>query len=204
MTYRTTNNDQRMRQRLALEAARIMAEEGVGDYHLAKRKAAARLGAAGSHSLPRNDEIQQALEEYLRLFKADSQPTILKKLRQTAAQAMRLLQQFNPRLVGSVLNGTASGHSNINLHVFADSPKDVILFLMGKRIPYECAEKRLFLTGDHQENYPLYYFTVQDVLIEMIVFEVDDIRQAPRSPLDGHPMKRATLATVEDLCRAAL
>ena len=84
MTSHPSNNAQRMRQRLALEAARIMAEEGVNDYHLAKRKAAVRLGVAGSRNsprnLPRNDEIQQALEEYLRLFKANSQPATLKKL----------------------------------------------------------------------------------------------------------------------------
>ena len=203
MTSHPSNNAQRMRQRLALEAARIMAEEGVNDYHLAKRKAAVRLGAAGSRNsprnLPRNDEIQQALEEYLRLFKANSQPATLKKLRQTAAQMMRLLQQFNPRLVGSVLSGTASAHSNINLHIFAATPKDVILFLIHQRIPYECAEKQLTLMDGSQASYPAYHFTAQDVLIEVIVFDVDDIRQAPRSPTDGHSMKRASLAAVENL-----
>jgi len=197
------NSDKRMRQQLAMEAARIMAEEGVNDYHFAKRKAATRLGATGSrnssHNLPRNDEIQQALEEYLRLFKADSQPAILNKLRQIAMQAMRLLQQFSPRLVGSVLSGTASEHSNINLHIFADTPKDVILFLMHERIPYESAEKPLMLMNGENASYPMYRFTLQGVLLEVVVFDVDDIRHAPRSPVDGHPMKRASLAAVESL-----
>lgn len=199
----SSNSDKRMRQQLAMEAARIMAEEGVNDYQFAKRKAATRLGAVGSRNsvrnLPRNDEIQQALEEYLRLFKADSQPVILKKLRQIAVQAMRLLQQFSPRLVGSVLSGTASAHSNINLHIFADTPKDVILFLMNERIPYESAEKPLILINGETANYPMYRFTLQGVLVEVVVFDVDAIRQAPRSPIDGHAMKRATLAAVEGL-----
>lgn len=199
----SSSNDKRMRQQLAMEAARIMAEEGVNDYHFAKRKAATRLGAVGSRNslrnLPRNDEIQQALEEYLRLFKADSQPAILKKLRQTAVQAMRLLQQFNPRLVGSVLGGTASEHSNINLHIFADTAKDVILFLMHERIPHESAEKTLILMNGENASYPMYRFTLNGVLLEVVVFDVDDIRQAPRSPSDGHPIKRATLAAVEEL-----
>lgn len=197
------NSDKRMRQQLAMEAARIMAEEGVNDYQLAKRKAAARLGATSSrnsvHSLPCNEEIQQALEEYLRLFKADSQPAILKKLRQIAVQAMRLLQQFNPRLVGSVLSGTASEHSNLNLHIFADTPKDVILFLMNARIPYESAEKLFVLMNGENASYPVQRFTLQGILLEVVVFDIDDIRQAPRSPVDGHPMKRATLAVVEGL-----
>ncbi len=196
-------SDKRIRQQLAMEAARIMAEEGVNDYQFAKRKAATRLGAVGSRNslrnLPRNDEIQQALEEYLRLFKADSQPAILNKLRQIAVQAMRLLQKFSPRLVGSVLGGTASEHSNINLHIFADTPKDVILFLMNERIPYESAEKTLILMNGENASYPMYRFTLQGVVLEVVVFDADDIRQAPRSPIDGHPMKRATLAAVEGL-----
>lgn len=199
MTSRPANHDKRMRQRLALEAARIMAEEAVSDYQLAKRKAAVRLGAADTRNLPRNAEIQQALEEYLRLFKADSQPAMLKKLRQTALQAMRLLQQFNPRLVGSVLSGTASEHSNINLHIFANTPKDVVLFFMDQRIPCESVEKSLTLMDGSEASYPAYRFTLQDVLVEVIVFGVDDIRQAPRSPIDSHAMKRATLAAVEGL-----
>lgn len=197
------HSGKRMRQQLAMEAARIMAEEGVNDYQFAKRKAATRLGAVGSRNsvrnLPRNDEIQQALEEYLRLFEADSQPAILKKLRQIAVQAMQMLQQFNPRLVGSVLSGTASEHSNINLHIFADTPKDVVLFLMNEHIPFDSAEKSLILMNGENANYPMYRFMLQGVALEVVVFDVDAIRQAPRSPLDGHAMKRATLATVEGL-----
>lgn len=202
------HRDKRMRQQLAMEAARIMAEEGVNDYQFAKRKAATRLGAVGSRNsvrkLPRNEEIQQALEEYLRLFKADSQPAILKKLRQIAVQAMHLLQKFNPRLVGSVLSGTASEHSSINLHIFADTPKDVILFLMNERIPYESAEKPLILMNGENASYPMQRFTLQGVLVEVVIFDVDDIRQAPRSPIEGHAMKRATLATVEGLPKAPI
>ncbi len=202
------HRDKRMRQQLAMEAARIMAEEGVNDYQFAKRKAVTRLGAVGSRNsvrkLPRNEEIQQALEEYLRLFKADSQPAILKKLRQIAVQAMHLLQKFNPRLVGSVLSGTASEHSSINLHIFADTPKDVIFFLMNERIPYESAEKPLILMNGENASYPMQRFTLQGVLVEVVIFDVDDIRQAPRSPIEGHAMKRATLATVEGLPKAPI
>ncbi len=199
MTSHSTNNNKRMRQRLALEAARIMAEEGVNDYQFAKRKSAIRLGAADTCNLPRNDEIQQALEEYLRLFKADSQPAMLKQLRQAAVQVMYLLQQFNPRLVGSVLNGTAGEHSNINIHIFCDAAKEVVLFFLHERIAHECVEKKITLMNGSQVGYPAYRFLVQNVLVEVIVFGVADIRQAPRSPVDGHPMKRATVAAVEKL-----
>lgn len=188
-----------MRQRLALEAARIMAEEGVADYSAAKRKAAARLGAADTRNLPGNDEIEQALAEYLRLFKADSQPAQLKELRQTAVEAMRFLEQFSPRLVGPVLNGTAAGHSAVTLHVFAGNADEVGLFLMHQRIPYELSERRLTLADGGQESYPLYGFLAADTPIEVIVFPLGGIRQAPRSPVDGRPMRRASIGTVEEL-----
>lgn len=200
MTSRASNaTDKRMRQRLAMEAARIMAEEGVDDYGAAKRKAAARLGAADTRNLPRNDEIEQALGEYLRLFKSDTQPAKLKQLRQTTVQAMRFVEQFNPRLVGPVLNGTAAEHSGVNLHVFTDVPEEVGLFLAHKHIPHELSDKHLTLMDGSPASYPLYRFVAQDVAIELVVFPVDGIRQAPRSPTDGRPMRRAAVAAVEEL-----
>ena len=56
------------RHRLAHEAAKLMAEGGIRDYHQAKLKAAARLGIHDDASLPRNREIEDALREYQRLF----------------------------------------------------------------------------------------------------------------------------------------
>jgi len=126
---RSNTNDIRMRQRLAVEAARIMAEEHLSDFYKAKQKAAARLGATNTRNLPRNDEIERALVEYQRLFRADSQPARLRRLRETALRAMELLARFNPRLVGPVLRGTADEHSEVTLHVFADTSEEIGLFL---------------------------------------------------------------------------
>ncbi|MFZ5593011.1 MAG: hypothetical protein ACOY4D_01880 [Pseudomonadota bacterium] len=199
MASRSASTDKRMRQHLALEAARIMVEEGVADYSAAKRKAAGRLGAADTRNLPGNDEIEQALVEYLRLFKSQSQSVKIKELRQTAVQAMRFLERFNPRLVGAVLNGTAAEHSAITLHVFADGAEEVGLFLMHKHIPCELTEKRLTLADGNPANYPLYRFLAANTPIEIIVFPMDGIRQAPRSPVDGRPMRRASIGVVEEL-----
>jgi len=121
---RSNTNDVRMRQRIAAEAARIMSEEHLSDFYRAKHKAAARLGAANTRNLPRNDEIEKALVEYQSLFRADSQPLRLKRLRETALRAMEFLAAFNPRLVGSVLRGTADEHAEVTLHVFADTPEE--------------------------------------------------------------------------------
>ncbi len=191
-----------MRQRLAQEAARIMAEEGVGDFHTAKRKAAARLGANDTRNLPRNTEIEQELRSYQRLFLADSQPQRLDRLRRVALQAMGFLAHFQPRLVGSVLEGTAGVHSDVNLQLFADSPEEVNLFLMEQQIPFEHAERRLRFGEGEGEAFPAFRLLADQVAVELVVLPPKLLRQAPLSPVDGRPMQRASRAAVEALLAA--
>jgi hypothetical protein len=185
---------------LAQEAARIMAEEGVQDFRFAKRKAAERLGFdVRSLHLPTNLEVEQALAEHQRLFRADSQSMHIRQLRETACEAMRMLNGFNARLVGSVLAGTASDHAIIYLHVFSDVPEHVAIFLMEKNIPYEVSARKLRSGAGVQHEYPVYRFVAGDTPIELTVFSVDGIREAPASPLDGKPMRRASLREIESL-----
>ena len=120
---------QRNRVLIAQEAARLMSEHGIRDFHRAKLKAAERLGILDTQALPRNHEIEQALREHQRLFQAESQPRLLQQRREAAVEAMRFLQAFEPRLVGAVLEGTADTHSAICLHVFSDDPEAVGLYL---------------------------------------------------------------------------
>lgn len=183
--------DQRMRQRLIQEAARIMVDEGVRDYLVAKRKAADRLNAPGTENMPRNREIQEAVLEYQRLFRGDSHASHLRELREAALEAMRFFAPFRPRLVGSVLDGTAGDWSDVNLHVFADTPEDVAVFLMNKGIPFETAERRLRFNRDDWQFYPVYRFMAGEVPVDLTVFSGGGLRQAPRSPVDGQPMERA-------------
>jgi len=199
MGARISGRDRQMRQRIAQEAARVMAEEGVRDYYAAKRKAALHLGAPDTQNMPRNTEVHEALEAYQRLFRADSQPECLMALRRAARQAMVFLERFQPRLVGSVLSGSADAHSDVNLHLFADTPEEVALFLMESNIPFESAERRLRLNREEGRDFPVYRFMAGDHPVELTVFPVDGLRQAPRSALDGKPMRRANLAALEEL-----
>jgi hypothetical protein len=196
---RSNTNDIRMRQRIAAEAARIMTEEHLSDFYRAKHKAAARLGAANTRNLPRNDEIEKALVEYQKLFRADSQPVYLRRLRQTALQAMEFLAHFNPRLVGPVLRGTADAHSEITLHVFADTPEEIGLFLMERGIPYQHADKRIILAGGEGAVYPAYRFIAEEVPMLLVAFPIKGIRQALRSEVDGRTAQRAALSEVRAL-----
>ena len=196
----THQRDKRMRQYIALEAARLMAEHGISDYYAAKRKAAQQIGAPDTRNMPSNQEIEAALQDYQRLFKAASQPQRLKQLRAAARHFMGVFEAFQPRLVGSVLSGTAGEHSDVNLHLFTDSADEVGLFLMQEGIPFETGER--WLRPDSTappQAFPTYRFMAGEVAMDLTVFPLVGIRQAPRSPVDGRPMQRASLAAVTKL-----
>jgi hypothetical protein len=203
MSKRANPRAEHLRRALAQEAARIMAEQGIDDYGLAKRKAAERFGATDIAVLPKNTEIEAALADHQRLFLADAHASALDDLRRTALQAMRLLKRFEPRLVGPVLSGTASAHSEVNLHLFADGPESVALHLMDNGIPHRMAERRYRYEPDRVVAYPVVQFVAGKVEIDAAIFPVNGIRQSPASPVDGRPMRRATAEEVESMLEDA-
>lgn len=176
-----------------------MAEHGVRDFLFAKRKAAARFGVVDGAVLPRNTEIEAALAEYQRLFGGDEHIETLFAQRLAAAEAMRQLREFNPRLVGAVLTGTATAHHDVQLHVFADRPESVALRLLDLQIEYEVGEKRLRMNAERTLDQPSLRIEIDEQPIEIVVFPIDGIRQAPVSPVDGKPMRRADLTELQNL-----
>jgi hypothetical protein len=194
MAKRAPTRTDHLRSAVAQEAARLMAEHGIQDFHLAKRKAAERYGVVEGAFLPKNTEIEAALASYQRLFGGDQHATSLREQRRVAVEAMRMLEKFEPRLVGAVLNGTATAHSDIQLHVFSDSPEAVYTHLMDKRYEYEVFERKVRMTAERVVAVPSVRFEVGHDMVEAFVFARDGIRQAPISPVDGRPMRRATLA----------
>jgi hypothetical protein len=188
-----------LRRALAQEAARLMFEHGVDDYGFAKRKAAERLGASEFAVLPKNAEIDAALAEYQRLFAADTHADTLAEQRRVALDAMEMLREFEPRLVGPVLTGTATPHQEISLHVFSDSPEAVSLRLLEDRIQYRVAEHRVRMNAERVLQLPVVQFSVYDIPVEATVFPRDGIRQSPLSPTDGKPMRRAAVGEVRGL-----
>ena len=185
-----------MRQRLAQKTAQILLDSGTRDFHAAKHKAAQQLGAVGTKNLPSNSEIELALSEYQRLFRASSQPEHLNRLREIAIEAMQFLYDFKPRLVGSVLSGTADEYSVIRIHLFTDTVESIGFYLSDKNIPHKLGERRLRIGIDQYQNYSTYEFVVDGNQIELVVF-LPKQKQIPLSPVDGKPMKRADLVEVE-------
>ena len=189
---------EQMRLRIAQRAAQILIDSGSQDFYAAKHKAAQQLGAHDTHNLPRNSEIEVALLEYQRLFRAQRQPDHLNRLREVAVNAMQFLYQFRPRLVGSVLKGSADEHSVITLHLFAEHADEIGLFLMERRIPYQLIERKLKISADKYETYAVYQFVADSAPVDLVVFTTQQ-REIPLNPVDGKPMQRASLDEVEQL-----
>ena len=188
-----------LRRALAQEAARIMAEHGIEDFLQAKRKAADRLGVNDVAVLPKNVEIEAALREHQRLFGRDTHDHSLQEQRRIALDTMQLLAEFQPRLVGSVLTGTATNYSDINLHLFADRPESVAIRLLDLDIPHEFYDRRVKMDAERSVTQPALRFDAGGRTVEATVFPIDGIRQSPYSPVDGRPMKRADAREVAEL-----
>jgi hypothetical protein len=127
---------------LAATAARLIAEDGC-DYATAKRKAVQLVlgDAAGARSrLPENGLVESELRRYLRTFGGERHAALLAELRTVALALMEYLAPFNPHLVGAVLNGTATEHSALHLHLFTDSAKDVEIFLLNEGVRFTVEE----------------------------------------------------------------
>jgi hypothetical protein len=191
-----------LRRALAQEAARIMSEHGIRDFLTAKRKAAERFGVEDGSVLPKNREIEDALAEYQRLFGGNKHGETLAGQRNAALSAMQLLADFDPRLVGPVLSGTATEHNDIQLHLFAERAESITFKLMDLGIDYEVVERRVRYGVDRVVAYPGIHFEFEDHVVDATVFPIDGIRQAPISPVDGKPMRRIDADELEVLLDA--
>jgi hypothetical protein len=192
---RRTNRQTDMRARIAAAAARLMAEDGIDDFALAKRKAARQLGALDTQSLPRNDEIEAELRAYRALYQAEDHPRLIGELRRIALDAMQALEQFNPYLTGPVLKGIAGPYAEIDLQLFPDSAKDVEIFLLDRNIAFSTQEGRRY-SGDRSRAVSLISLVWQGVPLRLAVFDQRDERLALKTSQAGKVIERAGIAEV--------
>lgn len=186
------------RSAIAVHAARLMAQDGIEDYGLAKRKAAKQLGVPDSSRLPNNDEIDAALREYQDIYRSDDQDQRIRALREQAVRAMRELAGFDPHLTGSVLSGMAGPYAVIHLQLFTDNPKAVELFLIDRNMSYKTGQSRLY-AGHEPRVLPVFSIVVEGAEIELTVFDSRDLRAPVRATAEGRVIERARLPAVAAL-----
>ncbi len=196
-----------IRQMIAQQAARMMAEEGIHDFAYAKKKAGRQLGVSENSVLPTNAEIEEEIRLYHEIYNADEQPLMLGQLRKAALMTMQLFERFNPHLTGSVLDGTASKYSQTDIHLFADSAKDVEMFLLNQQIPFESSEKSYRLSDKPSKEkkekvhktVPVFTLETEFGIQKISVFDVDDMRIATKKTSDGSNAERADISDLQAL-----
>jgi hypothetical protein len=201
MPRESNRKQSQMRARIAAAAARLMAEDGIDDFALAKRKAARQLGAVDTQSLPANEEIETELRAYQALYQGEEQRARIRELRTVALDAMRSFAAFNPYLAGAVLKGTAGRYADIDLQLFTDDHKAVELFLLNRSLPYAVAEQRHFC-GDAPRSVPVLALEWQGFPLKVAIYASKDERSALKATLAGRPIERAGISAVSALLAA--
>ena len=179
MTRESLSKQTQLRQLVAQQAAKLITEEGIADYSFAKRKASRQLGMEDARCLPNNAEIESALREYQELYYPEEQPEQLRKLRTNALAVMRLLEPFDPHLTGAVLDGTAGRYAQTDIHLFADSDKEVEIFLLNNKIPYQ-NEERSYHNGNERRRMSVFVLDGEEGMIRLSVFAATEMRANPK------------------------
>ena len=204
MTTDAFDDSALLRLEIAAAAARLVAQDGA-DYGSAKRKAARQvLGDTPNRPniLPDNEMIEEQVRQYNALFLADSQPARLFQLRTIALQVMEALQQFHPLLSGPVLNGTAGPHDEIYLQLFAESAKEIHIFLLNKNVLLDMSESPHF-KGARYDAVETASFLWKNEGVHAALYELDDMRGALKAKADGKVL-RTDIAGLRSLLAASL
>ena len=188
-----------LQRRIAYEAARILTEYRSDNIAYACQKAAAKLGISHRQQMPTREEVEQALMEQQRLLRGDEQVAALQRLRQSALQAMQALQQFNPVLVGSVFKGTADSNSRVQLHLYADTPEEVLFTLSDLHIPWQERQRMFNFSNGQRREIPLFQFSADEVVFELLVLPADNPHTRPLDPQDNQPILGVNLKQLAEL-----
>jgi hypothetical protein len=185
--------------RIAQAAAAMAVDEGL-EWGAAKRRAVKQLGLPARTALPDNDQVEEAVREYIALYCADTQPAELLALRELAAQWMRRLAEFRPHLSGAVWHGTATRLSDIYIQLFCDDSKSAEIALIDHNIDYEVRTVSGFngVTVDALSLRSVCRPLQEEVGVHLMIHDHDDLRGALRADTRGRP-PRGDLAALERL-----
>jgi hypothetical protein len=199
MTPNLNDDIQQVRARIAATAARMIAQDGA-DYSTAKTKAARQVLGVDRPSpnyLPDNIQVEDEVRRYQTLFQGPAQAARVKHMRGAALDVMELLAEFRPYLTGPVLNGTAGEHDEIHLQLFADSAKEVQIWLLNRNINIEISETPHFKGGRH-DPVETVSFMWQKEMVHAELYEMNDLRGALKPRADGR-LQRADAVTLRTL-----
>jgi predicted nucleotidyltransferase len=191
--------DFKLRQAIALEAARLMYERLESEYYTAKRKAARRLGRRGvkPEDLPSNAEIRDQIQVFARIHEGDKRTENLRDMRLEALRLMRILRAFRPRLIGSVMTGHVRKGSDIDIHVFTDTAGLLTETLQREGFQFDVERKQIVKFNEARVFTHVHIFDRFN--FELTVYAENQAHYVFRSSVTGKPIERASIRELEEL-----
>jgi hypothetical protein len=191
--------DVKLRQAIAFEAARLMYTRAESEYFTAKRKAAKRIcrGEVKPSDLPKNAEIRELIQVFARTHEGERRKDNLREMRLSALRLMRLLCRYKPRLIGSTMTGHIRKGSDIDLHVFCDSPEAIAHQLESEGFQFDVERKQIV---KHNESRIFTHIHVHDTFnFELTVYAEDKAHYVFKSSITGKAIERASIRELEEL-----
>jgi hypothetical protein len=190
------------RREVAYAAARMMREQGPLELDRARRKAAARLGITNKRCWPDDAEVEDALQCEYRLFEDEDQRRVTQTLRERALAAMKMFAEYDPRLVGQSVSGTASLTQGVRIHLFADDAREIVFRLIDKRIPWREQDCQQRYTDGTRQSHPMFAFVADGVPVELVVLPQQTRHNPPLSAISERPERGLDTRALEELLRA--
>jgi hypothetical protein len=176
-------------------AARWVVEDGL-EYGPAKRRAIKQLGLGTRAPMPSNEELEDAVVDYIAVFCADTQAAELLALRRLALTWMIRLAEFRPHVSGAVWRGTATKNSDIYLQLFCDDSKSAEIFLIDQGTKY-LARMVTGFQGESVDALSVHVFCAElkeEIGVHLMIHDYDDVRGALKPDAKGRSSRGDAVA----------
>tara|TARA_B100001142_G_scaffold145322_1_gene146297 strand:+ start:766 stop:1365 length:600 start_codon:yes stop_codon:yes gene_type:complete len=194
-----TISNKRLKDMIAQEAAKMIAEKGIEQFGQAKFKAVDNLNVMNNGCLPSNSDIEKKLIEYYQLFQADVDFDHILYLRKIAFDVMHIFDNYLIYLVGPVANGSASFSSAINFHIASEDESEIIQTLTKNDLTHKPYDRKIKFNEKTIKQVNGIKTIYKNTDIELTIFNHKEIRHAPLSKIDNKPMKRIKIKLLQEM-----
>ena len=193
--------NEKLRRQIVFEAARLMYSRRETEYYRAKMKAARQIcqGWVKPSDLPSNREIRDEILRFAYIYEGDNRTDKLRDMRVDALRYMRILSNFRPQIIGSVLTGFIRQGSDIDIHVFSNSIDAIQRVLLEEGVEFVVENKPVRKFGDERI---FTHFHIQDRYpIELTMYATDKAHYVFKSSITGKGIERASIGQFEQFLR---
>ena len=187
--------DSDLRCKTAKEAATLLYFGAEKEYKQAKLKAAKTIG---THFLPTNLEVALELDKIAEAHEGPDRKERLIKMRKDALILMKILEEHNPRLIGSVWRGTIRRGSDIDIIVYHDVPDEIVNALEKSEVKISRTEWTMVTKkGKTAVSFHIYVETSSKQTAEIVVRCLDEASRRRKCEVFGDELKGLNVQELE-------